>query len=87
MIPMMSWRPPGYQFRAKDLVKALCSDSTDQAALLMAAIHGKVELFADATAWNGFLWLVMNTCKVEGQHLYTGIELGSLKASLPIVWI
>jgi hypothetical protein len=53
----------------------------------MAAIHGKVELFADATAWNGFLWLVMNTCKVEGQHLYTGIELGSLKASLPIVWI
>ena len=54
--------------------------------LLMAAVLGKVELFADSTAWNGFLWLVMNTCKVEGKPLYTGVELGALKASLPIVW-
>lgn len=84
---MMSWRPPGYRFAAKDLVKALCSDQTDQSRLLIAAIHGKVELFADATAWNGFLWLVMNTFKVEGKPLYTGTELGALKASLPIVWI
>ena len=44
---MMSWRPPGYRFQARDLVKGLCSDETDQAMLLMAAIHGKVELFAD----------------------------------------
>jgi hypothetical protein len=84
---MMSWRPPGYQFRAKDLVKALCSDQTDQSLLLMAAVQGRVELFADATAWNGFLWLVMNTCKVDGKPLYTGQELGALKASLPIVWV
>jgi hypothetical protein len=84
---VLSWRPPGYRFRARDLVKALCSDETDQAMLLLAAAQGKVELFADATAWNGFLWLVMNTCKVEGQPLYSGQELGSLKASLPIVWI
>jgi hypothetical protein len=44
-------------------------------------------LFADATAWNSFLWLVMNTCKVDGQPLYSGVELGALKASLPIVWV
>ena len=50
-------------------------------------VYGKVELFADSTAWNGFLWLVMNTCRVEGKPLYTGVELGSLKASLPIVWV
>ena len=66
---MMSWRPPGYRFEARDLVKGLCSDETGQARLLMAAIHGKVELFADAKAWNGFLWLVMSTCKVEGLSL------------------
>ncbi|MEL0330864.1 MAG: hypothetical protein VW982_01465 [Candidatus Poseidoniales archaeon] len=84
---MMSWRPPGYRFQARDLVKGLCSDETDQAMLLMAAIHGKVELFADAKAWNGFLWLVMSTCKVDGKPLYTGMELGALKASLPIVWL
>tara|TARA_B100000212_G_scaffold70624_1_gene49715 strand:- start:228 stop:488 length:261 start_codon:yes stop_codon:yes gene_type:complete len=86
-MPMMSWRPPGYRFRAKDLVKALCSDETEHATLLMAAIHGKVEIFADSTAWNGFLWLIMNTCKVEGKPLYTGVELGALKLSLPIVWV
>ena len=84
---MMSWRPPGYRFTAKDLVKALCSDETAQSLLLMAAIHGKVELFADATAWNGFLWLVMSTFKVDVKPLYTGLELGALKTSLPIVWL
>ena len=47
---MMSWRPPAYRFGAKDLVKALCSDETDQSKLLMAAVLGKVELFADSTA-------------------------------------
>ena len=86
-MPMMSWRPPTYRFTAKDLVKGLCSDETDQARVLVAAVYGKVELFADSTAWNGFLWLVMSTCRVEGKPLYTGVELGSLKASLPIVWV
>jgi len=65
----------------------LCSEETEQGVLLLAAIQGKVELFADATAWNSFLWLVMNTCKVDGQPLYSGVELGALKASLPIVWV
>ena len=73
----MLWRPPGYRFTAKELVKALCGEDTDESKLLMAAIYGKVELFADSTAWNGFLWLVM----------YSGFELGSLKESLPIVWV
>lgn len=84
---MMSWRPPAYRFRAKDLVKALCSNETDQSSLLLAAVQGKVELFADPMAWNGFLWLVMDTCKVDGKPLYSGQELGDLKASLPIVWL
>jgi len=84
---MMSWRPPAYRFRAKDLVKALCSNETDQSRLLLAAVQGKVELFADSIAWNGFLWLVMDTCKVDGKPLYSGQELGALKASLPIVWL
>ena len=84
---MMSWRPPAYRFRAKDLVKALCRDETDQSRLLLAAVQGNVELFADSMAWNGFLWLVMDTCKVDGKPLYSGQELGALKASLPIVWL
>lgn len=83
----MEWRPSGYTFKAKDLVKALCGENTDEALMLTAAVYGKVELFADSTAWNGFLWLVMNTCKIDGKPLYTGEELGALKASLPIVWL
>ena len=84
---MMSWRPPGYAFTAKDLVKALCSDETEHSLLLMAAAAGKVEIFAPASAWNNFLWLVMSTFKVDGKPLYTGLELGALRASLPIVWL
>ena len=84
---MMDWRPPGYRFTAKDLVKVLCGEGSDEAKLIMAAVYGKVEIFADSTAWNGFLWLVMNTFKVEGKPLYSGTELGSLKQSLPIVWL
>ncbi|MGB0611237.1 MAG: hypothetical protein ACPG79_04820 [Poseidonia sp.] len=84
---MMDWRPPGYRFTAKDLVKGLCGEGSDEAKLIMAAVYGKVEIFADSTAWNGFLWLVMNTFKVEGKPLYSGTELGSLKQSLPIVWL
>ena len=84
---MMDWRPPGYRFTAKDLVKGLCGEGSEEAKLIMAAVYGKVEIFADSTAWNGFLWLVMNTFKVEGKPLYSGTELGSLKQSLPIVWL
>ena len=84
---MMDWRPPGYRFTAKDLVKGLCGEGSDEAKLIMAAVYGKVEIFADSTAWNGFLWLVMNTFKIEGKPLYSGTELGSLKQSLPIVWL
>ena len=53
----------------------------------MSAMYGRVELFADSTAWNGFIWLVMNTCKVGGQPMYTGHELGAIKSALPIVWV
>ncbi len=55
--------------------------------MLLAAVQGKVELFAAPVAWNGFLWLVMDTCKVDGKPVYSGQELGALKASLPIVWL
>ena len=84
---MMLWCPPGYRFTARELVKGLCGEDTDESKLLMAAIYGKVELFADSTAWNGFLWLVMNTFKVDGKPVYSGPELGALKESLPIVWV
>lgn len=84
---MMMWRPRGYQFTAKHLVRALCSDETPESKLLMAAMYGEVELFADSTAWNGFIWLVMSTCKVKGEPMYTGVELGAIKDSLPVVWV
>ena len=69
---MMDWRPPGYRFTAKDLVKGLCGEGSDEAKLIMAAVYGKVEIFADSTAWNGFLWLVMNTFKSKVSHCIPG---------------
>ena len=83
---MMDWRPPGYEFDARNLVRALFSENTNEGKLLEAAACGHVEIFARATAWNGVLWLIMNTLKQNEKPVYTGEELGELRNSLPIVW-
>ena len=83
---MMDWRPPGYEFNARNLVRALFSENTDEGKLLEAAACGHVEIFAQATSWNGVLWLIMHTLKQDGKPVYTGEELGELRQSLPIVW-
>jgi predicted nucleic acid-binding protein len=60
---MMKWRPKGYEFDTKNLVRALFSEHTDEGKLLEAAACGYVEIFARSSAWNGVLWLIMNTLK------------------------
>ena len=82
----MEWRPPGYEFDARNLVRALFNENTDEGKLLEAAACGHVEIFARSPAWTGVLWVMMNTLKQDGKPVYTGEELGALRASLPIVW-
>ncbi|MEK9698249.1 MAG: hypothetical protein VW270_20945 [Candidatus Poseidoniales archaeon] len=83
----MDWRPKGYELSAKGLICALCDSTTDEHKILMAAANGSIELFAKKNAWNAFLWLMMNTLKVDGKAVYSPHELGALKESLPIVWV
>ena len=83
---MMEWRPPGYEFDARNLVRALFSENTDEGKLLQAAACGYIEIFARPVAWNGVLWLIMSTLKQDGKPVYTGEELGALREALPIVW-
>lgn len=83
----MDWRPNGFEFKAANLVRALFDNNTDEGKLLEAAACGHIEIFAAANAWNGVLWLIMNTLKVDGKPVYSGEELGALKHSLPIVWL
>ena len=83
---MMEWRPKGYEFDAKNLIRALFGEHTDEGKLLEAAACGYVEIFALPNAWNGVLWLIMNTLKKDGVPVYTGEELKALRESLPIVW-
>ena len=83
---MMEWRPNGFEFDAKNLVRALFSENTEEGKLLEAAACGYIEIFARAKAWNGVLWLIMNTLKKDGKPVYTGEELKDLRDSLPIVW-
>ena len=83
---MMEWRPPGYEFDARNLVRALFSENTDEGKLLQAAACGYVEIFARPLAWNDVLLLIMNTLKKDGKPVYTGEELGALRDALPIVW-
>ena len=83
---MMKWRPKGYLFDSKNIVRALFDEDTDEGKLLVSAAAGNVEIFSKSQSWNGVLWLIMNTLVKDGKPIYTGKELGELKNSLPIVW-
>ena len=83
---MMSWRPKGYLFDTKNIIRALFDEDTDEGKLLVSAAAGNIEIFSKAQSWNGVLWLIMNTLVEDGKPIYTGKELGELKNSLPIVW-
>lgn len=82
----MQWRPKGYLFDTKNLVRALFDEGTDEGKLLVSAAAGNVEIFSKPQSWNGVLWLIMNTLVRDGKPIYSGEELGELKDSLPIVW-
>ena len=70
----------------KDLVHAIFDANSDAGKLLVKATMGEVELFAAPKSWNAILWLITSTLKVDGVPVYSGIKLGELKSSLPIVW-
>ncbi|MBA4694685.1 MAG: hypothetical protein DWC06_03585 [Candidatus Poseidoniales archaeon] len=82
----MDWRPSGYQLSTSDLVHAIFDGNSDAGKLLVKASMGEVELFAAHKSWNAILWLITNTLKRDGSPVYSGAQLGDLKASLPIVW-
>ncbi len=69
-----------------DLVHAIFDSKSDAGKLLVKATIGEVELFAAPKSWNAILWLITSTLKVDGNPIYSGSQLGDLKASLPIVW-
>ena len=82
----MDWRPTGHMLSTKDLVHAIFDSKSDAGKLLVKATVGEVELFAAPKSWNAILWLITSTLKVDGNPIYSGSQLGELKASLPIVW-
>ena len=82
----MDWRPSGYMLSTKDLVHAIFDGNSDAGKLLVKATMGEIVLFSAPKSWNAILWLITNTLKADGVPVYTGSQLGELKASLPIVW-
>ena len=82
----MDWRPTGHLLKTNDLVHAIFDPESDAAKLLVKATMGEVELFAAQKSWNAILWLINNTLKIDGKPVYTGQQLGNLRAALPIVW-
>tara|TARA_B100001248_G_scaffold201412_1_gene155653 strand:+ start:194 stop:451 length:258 start_codon:yes stop_codon:yes gene_type:complete len=82
----MDWRPSGHLLKTNDLVHAIFDPESDAAKLLVKATMGEVELFAAQKSWNAILWLINNTLKIDGKPVYTGQQLGNLRAALPIVW-
>ena len=43
---MMEWRPKGYLFDTKNLVRALFDEQTDEGKLLVSAAAGNIEIFS-----------------------------------------
>ena len=82
----MDWRPSGHLLKTNDLVHAIFDPESDAAKLLVKATMGEVELFAAQKSLNAILWLINNTLKIDGKPVYTGQQLGNLRAALPIVW-
>ena len=82
----MDWRPSGHLLKTNDLVHAIFDPESDAAKLLVKATMGEVELFAAQKSWNAILWLINNTLKNDGKPVYTGQQLGNLRAALTIVW-
>ncbi len=82
----MDWRPSGYMLSTSDLVHAIFDSDSSAGMLLVKATLGEVELFANPKSWNAILWLITNTIKSGGSPVYSGVQMGELKSSLPIVW-
>ena len=83
----MSWYPSGYLFTTENLVHAIFNEHSDENKMMIKAALGEIELFAKSRSWNEILWLITNTLKQDGASIYSGSDLGQLKASLPIVWV
>jgi hypothetical protein len=67
-------------------VRGLFEDGSDELILLNLAACNAIELHADKTLWNSFLWLLVNNLKRDGKPIITGKELGELRARLPVVF-
>ena len=49
----MSWRPKGYLFDTKNIIRALFDEDTDEGKLLVSAAAGNIEIFSKSQSWNG----------------------------------
>lgn len=69
-----------YKIDTEQMIRALFNAESDEATLLELAACGEIDLFADGKTWNAFLWLMLNTF----QGVWTPVQLGEMKESLPI---
>ncbi len=82
----MKGQAPSYWITPETLVRGLFEDGSDELILLNLAACNAIELHADKTLWNSFLWLLVNNLKRDGKPIITGKELGELRARLPVVF-
>ena len=82
---MAKEKPPQHLMGAKQILKALLNENSDERKILLLATCNKIRLISTSAEWNKILmFLVRNFKDDAGRPKLAGNRLGTLKINLPI---
>ena len=85
MVVELKGQPPTYSVNAQTLFLGLMDCGSNARILLDLAAANEIELHAEASDWNGLLWLISTALKQSG-GAYSGDDYASLRNNLPVVF-
>ena len=78
-------KPPQHLMGARQILKALLNEESDERKILQLATCNKIRLISNGAEWNKILmFLVRNFRDENGRPKLAGNRLGTLKKNLPI---
>ena len=82
---MAKEKPPQHLIGAKQILKALLTESSNERKILELAACNKLRLISNGNEWNKVLMFLVKNFKDEnGKPKLAGNRLGNLKKNLPI---
>ncbi len=82
---MAKEKPPQHLMGARQILKALLNEKSDERKILLLATCNKIRLISTGAEWNKILMFLVRNFKDEGgRPKLAGNRLGTLKKNLPI---